>query len=252
MLSPFLVSPLKTPYPVTSAPAHQPTHSHFLALAFPYTGAYHLHRTMGLSSHWCLTRLSSATYEHRAMSPTMCFLWLVVWSQKALGVLVSSYCCSSYGAADPFSSLGPFSSSFIGEYVLHPMEDCEHQLQYLSGTGRASQETAISGSCQQALVGIHNSVGIWWLFMGIDPQVEQSMGGHSFSLYFTLCLCNSFHRYFVSPSKKGLCIHTLVFPLLEFHVFVNCILGILRFWANIHLSASAYHMCSFVGLSHSG
>ena len=38
-LSPFLVSPPKTPYPLPPPPAHQPTHSHFLALAFPYTGA---------------------------------------------------------------------------------------------------------------------------------------------------------------------------------------------------------------------
>jgi hypothetical protein len=38
--------------------------------------------------------------------------------------------------------------------VFHPMDDCEHPLLYLPGTGRASQETAISGSCQQALVGI--------------------------------------------------------------------------------------------------
>jgi hypothetical protein len=30
---------------------------------------------------------------------------------QALGVLVSSYCCSSYRVADPFSSLGTFSSS---------------------------------------------------------------------------------------------------------------------------------------------
>jgi hypothetical protein len=34
------------------------------------------------------------------------------------------------------------------------MDDCEHPLLYLPGTGRASQETAISGFCQQALVGI--------------------------------------------------------------------------------------------------
>jgi hypothetical protein len=30
--------------------------------------------------------------------------------------------------------------------VLHPIDGCEHPLLYLSGTGRASQETAISGS----------------------------------------------------------------------------------------------------------
>jgi hypothetical protein len=37
---------------------------------------------------------------------------------------------------------------------------------YLSGCGRASQETTILGSCQQALLGIHNSVWIWWRYMG--------------------------------------------------------------------------------------
>ena len=35
ILSPFLVSPPKTPYPLPTTTAHQPTHSHFLALAFP-------------------------------------------------------------------------------------------------------------------------------------------------------------------------------------------------------------------------
>ena len=34
MLSPFLVSPMKTPYPLPHPPAHQPTHSCFLAVAF--------------------------------------------------------------------------------------------------------------------------------------------------------------------------------------------------------------------------
>jgi hypothetical protein len=40
----------------------------------------------------------------------------------------------------------------------------KHPPLYLSGSGRASQETAISGSCQQAL-GIHNSVRVWWMYM---------------------------------------------------------------------------------------
>jgi hypothetical protein len=61
------------------------------------------------------------------------------------GVLVSSHCCSTYRVADPFSSLGTFSSSSTGGPVVHPMDDCEHPLLYLPGI--ASQETAISGSC---------------------------------------------------------------------------------------------------------
>jgi hypothetical protein len=34
--------------------------------------------------------------------------------------------------------------------------------------------------------------------------------------------------------------------LLRFMWFVNCFLGIPSFWATIHLSVSAYHVCSFV------
>jgi hypothetical protein len=38
----------------------------------------------------------------------------------------------------------------------------------------------------------------------------------------------------------------LVFLHLVFLCFANCILGILSFWAKIHLSVSAYHVNSFV------
>ena len=99
-----------------------------------------------------------------AMSPTMGeSLLFVVYSLGDLGVLVNSYCCSSYGAANPFNSLGPFSSSLIGDPVLSPMDSYEHPLLYLSGTGRASQETAMSGSCQEVLVGPVSGFGdcIW-------------------------------------------------------------------------------------------
>ena len=48
------------------------------------------------------------------------------------------------GLQTPLRSLGTFSSSFIGGLVFHPIDDCEHPLLYLLGTGIASQETAIS------------------------------------------------------------------------------------------------------------
>jgi hypothetical protein len=48
-----------------------------------------------------------------------------------------------YGDGNSFNSLGPFSSSFIGDPVLSPMDGCDHPPLYLSGTGRASQKTAI-------------------------------------------------------------------------------------------------------------
>ena len=172
---------------------------------------------------------------------------------RALGVLVSSYCCSTYRVADPFSSLGTFSSSSIGGPVFHPIDDCEHPLLYLPGTGIASQETAISGSFQQNLAGICNSVWVWWLIMGWIP------GWGSLWMVHPFVLAPNFVS--VTPSMG------ILFPILRrnevstrwssffliFLCFANCILGILSFWANIHLSVSAYQVTSFViGLPHSG
>ena len=84
MLSPFPVSPPQTPYPILPLPAsmrvlpHPPNHSCLPALAFPYTAASRLHRTKGLSSHWCPTKQSSVTYVAGAMGCSMCTLWLVL------------------------------------------------------------------------------------------------------------------------------------------------------------------------------
>jgi hypothetical protein len=86
-----------------------------------------------------------------------------------------------------------------------------------------------------------------------DCLVGQSPDGLSFNLCFTFCLSNSFHEYCAPPSKEDRSIHTLVFLLLELHVVCEFYLGILNFWVNIHLSVSAYHLCSFlIGLPHSG
>jgi hypothetical protein len=78
------VSPPQTPYSVPHPPAsmrvlpHPTTHSCFLDMAFLYTGASSLPRTKGLSSHWCMTRPSSATYAAGAMGPSMWTPWLVL------------------------------------------------------------------------------------------------------------------------------------------------------------------------------
>jgi hypothetical protein len=117
--SPLYPSPALLPKPPT--PAFWLWHSSVLAYMI-------FARPRGLSSHWWPTRPFSATYVTR---------------DTVLGLLAISYCCSSYRVADPFSSLGTFSSSFIRGPVFHPIDDCEHPLQYLSGTGIASQETAL-------------------------------------------------------------------------------------------------------------
>ena len=74
--------------------------------------------------------------------------------------------------------------------MLGPMDGYEHPLLYSSGTGRASQETAISGFCQQVLAGIHNSVWFFWMFMGWIPRWG--------SLWIVIPSVSASH--FVSPS----------------------------------------------------
>jgi hypothetical protein len=84
--------------------------------------------------------------------------------------------------ADPFSSLGTFSSSSIRDPVIHPIDDCEHLLLYFPGTGIASHETAISGSFQQNLAGMCNSVCVWRLIMGWIPRWVSLWMVHPFVL----------------------------------------------------------------------
>jgi hypothetical protein len=127
---------------------------------------------------------------------------------RALGVLVSSYCCSIYRVADPFSSLGIFSSSSFGGPVFHPIADCEHPLLGLPGTGIASQEIAISGSFQQNLAGVYNSVWVWWLIMGWTP------GWVSLWMFHPFVSAPNFVS--VTPSMA------VLFPILRGHVSTLC------------------------------
>jgi hypothetical protein len=80
-------SHLPSPYLWGCSPTYPPTHSLLPSLAFPYTGASNTLRPKGLSSHWCPTRPSSATYEAGAMGPCMCILWLVVRPKELWGVV---------------------------------------------------------------------------------------------------------------------------------------------------------------------
>ena len=135
--------------------------------------------------------------------------------------------------------------------MFHPIPDCEHPLLYLRGTGKSSQETAISGSFQQNLASVCNSVCVWWLIMGWTPGWG--------SLWMVLPSLSALNFVSVTPSMGILLpilrrnkISTLWSSFfLSFMCFANCILGILSFWANIHLSVSAYQVTSFViGLLH--
>ena len=114
---------------------------------------------------------------------------------------------------------------------------------------RAFQEPVISGSCQQALLDICNSVWVSWHFMGWIPRLGRPW------IAFPSVSAPHFvsHEYFVPPSGKEWCIHTLFFLLLEHHLICDCILDIQSYWPNIQLSVSKYYVCTFMtGLPHSG
>ena len=139
----FQCYPKSPPYP----PPYSPTHPFpILAMMFPVLGHIKFVCPMGLSFQWWPTRPSFDTYAARV---------------KSSGVLVSSYCCSTYRVADPFSSLGIFSSSSTGGRVIHPLADCEHPLMCFLGPSVVSKETAISGYFQQTLASVCNGIIIW-------------------------------------------------------------------------------------------
>ena len=94
--------------------------------------------------------------------------------------------------------------------------------------------------------------GFWWLYM-VSPQVVQSLDSLSFSLCSTLYPHICFCQYFVPLLGRTELPTLWSFFFLSFMWSENCILGIQSFWANIHLSVSAYYLCSFViGQAHSG
>jgi hypothetical protein len=124
----------KSPRPSPSWLPYPPTPTSW-PWRFPVLRHIKFARPRGHSAQWWPTRRYFATYAARDMSSG--------------GVLVSSYCCSTYRVAEPFSSLGNFSSSSVVGPMIHPIADCEHPLLCLPGPGIVSQEIAISRSYQQ-------------------------------------------------------------------------------------------------------
>jgi len=105
---------------------------------------------------------------------------------RSSGGLVGWYCCSSYRVINPFISFNPSPNSSIGVPTLSPMVGCKHSPLYLSCSGRTSQETAISGSCQQALLGISSSVWVCGYIWDGSPGGAVS----SHSLFFKMWAVN--------------------------------------------------------------
>jgi hypothetical protein len=76
---------------------------------------------------------------------------------------------------------------------------------------------------------------------GMDPRVWQSIDGPSFHLSSKLCLPPSMGVLHPILRRGKVTTRWSLF-FLSFMYFATCVLGILNFWANIHLSMSTYHV----------
>ena len=97
-----------------NSPTPSPTHSYFLALAFPYTGARIFRGTRSPSPIDDQTGHSLLHMQLKpGVLPCVFFGWLFspreLWRNWLVHVFLP------YGTAKPFSSLGTFYSSFIGD-----------------------------------------------------------------------------------------------------------------------------------------
>jgi hypothetical protein len=136
------------------------THSHLYAIAFSYTGVLSLHRTEAPSP---INVSQGHPVLHMWLQPWVPPCVLFDWWFSFWDIWGGGWCCSSFWVETPFSSSCPFSTPTIGDPELSPMVGYEHPPLYVSGSGKASHETVISGSCQPALLSLHNSVWVWCL-----------------------------------------------------------------------------------------
>jgi hypothetical protein len=125
----------------------------------------------------------------------------------------------------------------LGVPVLSPKVGCNHPPLYLSGSGRAPPETAISGSCQHALFGISNSVWVWWLYMGWIPRwgclwmaFPSVSTPHFVSVFLPVRIVFPFLRRTKAPT-------------LQFFIVI-CIK--IEAWSHYNLTGGSRGMCHFL------
>jgi hypothetical protein len=110
----FQCYPKSPPYPCT----HSPTHP----FPYPPTPTWSWHSPV--LRHMKFARPGDSPSNDGRLGHLLIHLQL---ETRALGVLVSSYWCSTYKVADHFSSLGTFSTYSIGDTVFHPINDLSIQ-----------------------------------------------------------------------------------------------------------------------------
>ena len=137
-----------TSSPTTSLPLRRWYHLHpFFQASLP--GASSLYRIRHTFSQGGQKRQSSATIYWGAgeRGGRDSELWLVAYPESSR-VLVSWHCCSSCQAR-PFSSFIPSSNTSMGA-LCQSMLGCKYLHMFQSAAGRASQRTAMLGSCSES------------------------------------------------------------------------------------------------------
>jgi hypothetical protein len=121
MLYPFLVPSLKAPI---VSPLPLLTNPHTPASLFWHSTILGHQALLGPRTSPPIDVQQVHPLVHMQQEPLvpLCVLFGSLFSPRELcGLLVGSYCCSSYGAENPFRSFSPFSSSSTGDLVLSPM-----------------------------------------------------------------------------------------------------------------------------------
>jgi hypothetical protein len=234
MLSPLLVSPPQTPYPILLLPASMRL---FLLPTHPL-----LPPCPGILLHWGIKSSQDKGPLLSLMSKKAILSYICCWSHGSLhvyslvgGLVPWSSGCSGWVilfvllVEKPLSSFSPFSKTSVWDTLLSPMVGCKHPPLHLSGSSRASQETGISASCQQAVVDIHNSVWDWYLYMEWIPRwgscwtaFPSVSGPHFVSVFLPISIL------FLLLRRTEACILWFSF-FLSFMWSVNCILGVPSF-----------------------
>jgi hypothetical protein len=171
---PFPDFPSKNPHPFPAP--YSPTHP----FSLPCPG-FRLHWDIqaspdkGFSSHWCTTRLFSVLFDW----------WISTWE-------LCGYCLI-HNVALPKGLQAPSALLILS---LAPPLGTLCSVQWLAESIHlciCQALAAVSSSCQQALVGINNSVWVCLRYMvymvyGMDPQAKQFLDSLPFRLLNTLSL----------------------------------------------------------------
>ena len=135
---------------------------------------------------------------HMQLDPCVCFAWWFSSSKLCMGFWTVDIVVLPMGL-QTLQLLQIFPNSIVVP-ALSPIGSRVHPHLYCSGYSRASEGTKISGSRQQAFIGISNNVWVWCLQIGWMPKCLILWMSFP-SVSSILCPCISSRDYFLPFSE---------------------------------------------------